>query len=119
MSDQIESVGTEGHCDNAVSENEFLATDVMGWENRNGVLVDEYHKPRGLFSEFTPRNSIKQAMELLGKFAITRIYSDFGIYVVNIVELNGNVKTIHESLSESLTVAIVNAVLKAKGFSNE
>ena len=102
-----------------MNENEFLATEVMGWSK--GKTEYQWMKGPDYMLDgikFDPRKNIAQAMMLLDQFYDVHIMKevDAGIKWVWGVELTG-ITDFH--FGSTLPDAIVNAVLKAKGFKGE
>ena len=105
-----------------MSENEFLTTEVMGWVNIDGLYYTSPDIASATYQcnalQWNPRENIAQAMMLLDQFYDVHIMKevDAGIKWVWGVELTG-ITDFH--FGSTLPDAIVNAVLKAKGFKDE
>lgn len=109
-----------------MDKNEFLATQVMGWEcfkewgDGSPIVSGLAYKAEEIeqiILYWNPSESIEQAFMLLHTFDFTRIYSDLGTHVVNIDQLDNGEVTRYEGLSDkSLPEAITEAVLKASGY---
>ena len=102
-----------------MNEIEFLATEVMGWElNFHPNMEDSYYMPSGINkADWNPRKNIAQAMGLLDQFddwTVGKIDNVHGCLITF-----STINEQHKSKNLYLTNAICDAVLKAKGFSDE
>lgn len=112
-----------------MTEQEFLAVSVMGWQIERDAkipasceaVVDKDGMAVMLFSKFNPRENIEQAMMLLDKFRgwmITAGRPHQPMYTVNVFcdAPDGEIEIPKQVGNDSLTDAIVDAVLQAKGY---
>ena len=112
-----------------MTEQEFLATKVMGWEIVLDVDYpqiqhlkdgDYYH---GTVSTFDPRQNIKQAMMLLKQYPDWDVGSwdipEEGNFYCNVFSRLADKKPQGDVTARRLEDAIVDAVLQAEGYEDE